>query len=309
VNNAHQANILPSSHGLNVKPETGLSIRGTAGPFVVQASNFAPGTTAADIEAAIHSVATDDMGNNGLSLCRIMTSNPTVMAEMVFTEKYLAEKVVETFNNQKADGRILHVYHKHGAPSPALRTKRSEPALPVQDARPAAPPKDLFSIDPVPTDDVEMTAETTYTNAREVADRDRREREDRRADPDVQDRRYGFANGRDRDRAAEKPKDLLPAREVPEQRMDDRAAPARRDEERDRGFDNRYPDRRDERNPYRRESRYNEYRRDDRPSQYGNGVGGSGHRGSDGYSRMYSDDLMRGPLRGGRGGGPRGGYR
>lgn len=72
-----------------------ISIRGTAGPYVVLGSNFAPGTTAADIESA--------MVPNGSEMqsCRIISSTPTVIAEMVFAEKHNAESVISTFNNKK----------------------------------------------------------------------------------------------------------------------------------------------------------------------------------------------------------------
>lgn len=72
-----------------------ISIRGTASPYVVIGSNFAPGTTAADIESAM-------VPNGGeMQSCRIITASPTVMAEMVFTEKSSAESVISTFNNKK----------------------------------------------------------------------------------------------------------------------------------------------------------------------------------------------------------------
>lgn len=73
----------------------GLSIRGLAGPYVVMASNFAPGTTAADIESAMVSSVGE------MQSCRIITSTPTVMAEMAFAEKQSADNVIATFNNQK----------------------------------------------------------------------------------------------------------------------------------------------------------------------------------------------------------------
>ena len=79
-------------------PRGEVSIRGIAtpeGPFTVIGSNFAPGTTAADIEAAL-------MGTGGeMVKCKILTASPTVMAEMVFAEKANADKVIETFNNRK----------------------------------------------------------------------------------------------------------------------------------------------------------------------------------------------------------------
>ena len=73
----------------------GISIRGLAGPYVVVGSNFAPGTTAADIESAMMSTGGEMQG------CRVITSSPTVIAEMVFTEKVGADNVVAMFNNKK----------------------------------------------------------------------------------------------------------------------------------------------------------------------------------------------------------------
>ncbi len=72
-----------------------INIRGTAGPYVVMGSNFAPGTTAADIESAMVPTGGE------MQSCRIITASPTVIAEMVFTEKYSAESVISTFNNKK----------------------------------------------------------------------------------------------------------------------------------------------------------------------------------------------------------------
>lgn len=77
----------------------GLSIRGLAGPYVVIGQNFAPGTTAADIESAMV-----PSGGDMIS-CRIISSSPTVIAEMVFAEKYNAETVISKFNNMKVNFR------------------------------------------------------------------------------------------------------------------------------------------------------------------------------------------------------------
>ncbi|ORY69924.1 uncharacterized protein BCR38DRAFT_454853 [Pseudomassariella vexata] len=89
-------------------PANGLTIRGLAGPFVVMAQNFAPGTTAADIESAMTPVG-------GLARsCRLVKTHPLVIAEIVFENKEGADRVIETFNNQTADGRLLHVYLKPG---------------------------------------------------------------------------------------------------------------------------------------------------------------------------------------------------
>ena len=74
---------------------SGITIRGLAGPYVVMASNFAPGTTSADIESAMLPLGGE------MQSCRIMSSSPTVIAEMVFVEKKGADAVIRTFNNAK----------------------------------------------------------------------------------------------------------------------------------------------------------------------------------------------------------------
>ena len=82
-----QMNILGASRG--------LTIRGAAGPFVVVASNFAPGTTASDIQASM-----EPLGQEIIS-CRLISAQPTVLAEIVFADKEGAEMTIATFNNQK----------------------------------------------------------------------------------------------------------------------------------------------------------------------------------------------------------------
>lgn len=72
-----------------------MTIRGLAGPYVVVGSNFAPGTTAADIQSAMEPIGGE------VQSCRIVASSPTVIAEMIFTDKGGAENVIATFNNQK----------------------------------------------------------------------------------------------------------------------------------------------------------------------------------------------------------------
>ncbi|POS73452.1 hypothetical protein DHEL01_v208154 [Diaporthe helianthi] len=111
---------LPLSPALN----NGITIRGLAGPFVVMAQNLAPGTTAGDLESAMMPVG-------GLvSKCRIIKTHPIVIAEIEFQTKEGADRVIERFNNQLADGRVLHVYAKVGGPptSPARAAPRA-PAL------------------------------------------------------------------------------------------------------------------------------------------------------------------------------------
>ena len=81
----------------------GMTIRGLAGPYVVMASNFAPGTTSADIESAMVPIGGE------MQSCRIMSSSPTVIAEMVFVDKKGADAVIKTFNNQKVLSLLLAI--------------------------------------------------------------------------------------------------------------------------------------------------------------------------------------------------------
>lgn len=81
---------------------SGFSIRGVAtggGPSTVIASNFAPGTTAADIEAVMAPIA--EKRDSEIVSCRLLSSNPTVMVEMIVDRRDGAEYIVEMFNNQK----------------------------------------------------------------------------------------------------------------------------------------------------------------------------------------------------------------
>jgi len=106
----------------------GLTIRGLAGPFVVMAQNFAPGTTAADIESAMTPVG------GVVSSCRLLKTTPIVIAEIIFESKDGAERVIDTFNNQTADGRVLHVYPKIGGfAAPPAGPKVTQPSSNVVD--------------------------------------------------------------------------------------------------------------------------------------------------------------------------------
>lgn len=76
--------------------DSGMNIKGAAsGPYIVIAQNFAPGTTAADIESVML-----DVGGE-MKSCKLVASNPTVIAEMAFLEKPGAESVIDTFNGKK----------------------------------------------------------------------------------------------------------------------------------------------------------------------------------------------------------------
>ncbi|KAF5672861.1 hypothetical protein FHETE_3580 [Fusarium heterosporum] len=102
----------------------GMSIRGLAGPFTIMAQNFAPGTTAADIESAMMPI-----GGEILS-CLIVKKKPILIFEMAFASREGGERVIETFNDKTADGRIIKVYPKLGAPSSTSPSNNAPSAAP-----------------------------------------------------------------------------------------------------------------------------------------------------------------------------------
>ncbi|KAI9700812.1 MAG: hypothetical protein M1836_002181 [Candelina mexicana] len=161
---------------VNIKgASNGISIRGSAGPFVVIATNFAPGTSAEDIALSMDPEGTE------ITSCEIIESHPLVVAELVFPEREAAERIIAMFDTQRADGRLLHVYMKPSGTTQPL-TVRSAPT-----SSPARP----RSIRP------DLTLD---------ARRDNPSRDSRRADADIQDGSYGFdlqdgrrSNGRHRD--------------------------------------------------------------------------------------------------------------
>ncbi|KAF3484208.1 uncharacterized protein GIQ15_03532 [Arthroderma uncinatum] len=140
--------------------EPGLNIKGRAsGPCIVIGSNFAPGTTAEDIESAFSPTGGD------ILQCRLTKTFPSVTAELVFAERQGAENVVATFNSQKADGRIILVRIDTGAnPSTVLAQSKAVTALPGN-------------------------TKSAFDSSRELADKERRES---RRPAEVQDGRFGF---------------------------------------------------------------------------------------------------------------------
>ncbi|OAQ68201.1 pentatricopeptide repeat protein [Pochonia chlamydosporia 170] len=99
----------------------GLTIRGLAGPFALLGQNFAPGTTAADIESAMTPI-----GGEMVS-CKIVKTKPFLIAEMVFVSREGGERVIDTFNNKTADGRVLKIYPKVGGYQASASDRSNEP--------------------------------------------------------------------------------------------------------------------------------------------------------------------------------------
>ncbi|KAF8466413.1 hypothetical protein BDZ91DRAFT_725363 [Kalaharituber pfeilii] len=105
---------------------SGFTIKGAAGPFVVRASNLAPGTTAEDVKTAMQPLGK-------IVSCIMLAASPTAMAEIVFEKKESADACVSQYNNQIADGRRLHVVLHPGPPigRPSYLAKSSSPAVVV----------------------------------------------------------------------------------------------------------------------------------------------------------------------------------
>ncbi|OQE28144.1 hypothetical protein PENFLA_c005G01924 [Penicillium flavigenum] len=123
-----QGNVRSGNFGLSGRGSN-MSIKGASGPFYVIGRNFAPGTTAADIQSALEPI-TGPMLN-----CQIVASHPSVVAEFAYAEKTAAELVVANFHNQRADGRLLTMTLKspkaasHHEPFTALRAQADQERL------------------------------------------------------------------------------------------------------------------------------------------------------------------------------------
>lgn len=100
INGKKDVNLAP-------RKQTEITIKGTAatGPFVVVGRNFAPGTNAADIEAAMQPVAGHIVG------VHITSYTPYVNAQIACAEKWGAEAIVAQFNGQKVGLAKPTVYH------------------------------------------------------------------------------------------------------------------------------------------------------------------------------------------------------
>jgi hypothetical protein len=171
------------------KPGGGISIKGLAGPYVVMAKNFALGTTAADIESAMTPVG-------GVTLsCRLIQERPTVIAEIIFESKEGADNVIDTFNNQQADGNLLHVYYKIGGG--IASNARPSPSVPL------GPRADTIASDNNRRGNDRYEPRDRNRDRRQDYDRnDRDERDDRE---DVIDGSYGFGERMDTDDNYDRP--------------------------------------------------------------------------------------------------------
>ncbi|CUS10869.1 unnamed protein product [Tuber aestivum] len=151
-----------SIRGASSTSPAGFSIRGSAGPFVVQAANFAPGTTAEDVKMAMR-----DLGR--ILSCIVLSPTPSVTCEIVFEKKDAADNCIAQFHNQLADGRRLSLALKEGPPISRLMQSQNS-TLGNSSARLNSP-------------------SSSYANpnaAREEADRQRRQ-----ANVSFQDGSYG----------------------------------------------------------------------------------------------------------------------
>ncbi|KAK2734666.1 hypothetical protein FQN57_001611 [Myotisia sp. PD_48] len=139
----------------------GWNIKGRAtGPCVVVGSNFAPGTTAEDVESAFGPIGGTIFGS------RLTSSYPLVAVELAFADRQGAKKVVAMFDSQKADGRIIRVQIDPGI-DPLLLKDNTDKRI--------SDPK---------------TIKSEFDRNRELANEERREIHGPRQQ--IQDGRYGF---------------------------------------------------------------------------------------------------------------------
>ncbi|CZT15731.1 uncharacterized protein RCC_01565 [Ramularia collo-cygni] len=151
-----------------------FNVRGAASEqYIVIAENFAPGTTAADIE----SVMIDAGGE--VNYVRLINGDP-VIAEMSFVKREGAETVIDTFDGKKADGIPLTVYWQGQRPT----------------NRDSSPPAVGFVVDtePIPDDTMEVDEQ-----AREREEQNRL-REERRGPAPRDPANDTQRDGRDRPR-------------------------------------------------------------------------------------------------------------
>ncbi|QDS72467.1 hypothetical protein FKW77_009806 [Venturia effusa] len=91
--------------------------------YTVIAENFSPGTSVEDIRAVLLTSLPDSIKNDLVS-CRLIDSNPRLVAELAFSKFSTATFIVARFNNIEADGRVLHVYHE--STNPEVGTRRGQ---------------------------------------------------------------------------------------------------------------------------------------------------------------------------------------
>ena len=297
---------LPSQAG------PGLSIKGSAGPFTVHASNFAAGTTEADIESALHSDVLDANGTSCLISCELVTTRPAVVVEMVFSEKSVADRIINKFNNLKADGRLLKVEYVRPDVSKDHTSRRptATNSNVAQSIEPGPDPDLAIAVEgDIDMDAVEPNPEynaTSYDHDREAADRDRRDRD--------RDRDGFVPNSKRDERRDDRPREDRDRRREDRPREDrDRDERSDRDRERDRDRDRDREGGRDRDRDYdRREPQstqsYNNGDYSQRPqgNAYGNGFNRPPRGNYGGYSGRGNYNYPRG---GGAGYVPRGTFR
>ncbi|KAF2663990.1 hypothetical protein BT63DRAFT_418861 [Microthyrium microscopicum] len=179
----------PASKELNIK---GMG----SGIAIVHAENFAPGTTAADIEAVMAPEA-------GIVSCSIKVHKPTVIAEIVCTNVDLAHTIANKFNGKKADGRLLHVYLPNQ--THAIRNYMAEQEKETKVHTTAGYDDQSYDQQYDDQNGMDVDQAQQDTNQPYYSDQDQRKQnyspqrppqQPRRAQPSVQDGRYGFETDR-----------------------------------------------------------------------------------------------------------------
>ena len=132
--------------------------------FVVHAGNLAPGTTLAEVESALKIASPDSAGPTGLKSCRILSTEPTVTAELVFDEKVAAETAISQITGQTIEGRKLELSMEKSPPG-AEATLANGTTL-----QEAAPDLEQDSVSAAVINDTKPRTEPAATTAPSAAD-------------------------------------------------------------------------------------------------------------------------------------------
>ena len=94
--------------------------------FTTVALNFVPGTSAAEIRSAISHDSYDSKGHNCLMSCHLTCERPFVTAELVFSSRGVADRVLRKYHDQRADGRLLQIFGEWEADTAVSQNSHSK---------------------------------------------------------------------------------------------------------------------------------------------------------------------------------------
>lgn len=165
--------------GAKPKGRASISIRGSAGPVIVIAQNFAPGTTAQDVQQALGGIGT-------ILSCRTLQTHPSVQCEIIFEKREAADTCVEEYNHAVADGRC-HVLDQWARSIVDKSFPGRTLQVFIKPYAPTAPPNPAPPVQPAQPIYIEDNSYLDPYQQRKEADRQRRD-----ANQSFTDGRYGM---------------------------------------------------------------------------------------------------------------------